>query len=141
VNVGIQGQHHGRIIGGRVRMGERSPERAAIPDLLIANLRRRVGNDRTPSPKERGRGDVVMDGPRADFNPAVRLANAGQFGYARDVDQDLRFAQAQLHQRHQAVPTGNELALAARARHLREGIVERRGACVFERERDHDRAP
>jgi hypothetical protein len=48
---------------------------------------------------------------------------------AADVDQSLRLAEAQLHQRDQAVAAGEQLA-AAVARQLRERVVDRGRALV-----------
>ena len=68
---------------------------------------------------------------------AVALVDAVQVRNAADVDQHLRLAQAQLHQRHEAVAAGDELAALAGRRQLRQRIVERGGARVFECRRDH----
>ena len=65
------------------------------------------------------------------------LADAAQARDAGDVDQRLRLAQPQLHQRNEAVAAGDAACLAAGRRQLRQRIVERRGALVVECRRNH----
>src|SRR4029450_11876568 len=54
---------------------------------------------------------------------------------ARDVDQRRRLAESQLHQRHQAVPAGQQLA--AGVFELPDRVFDRRRAVVIECRRDH----
>ena len=75
----------------------------------------------------------------ADLDLAATLADAGQAGNARDVDQPIGLAQPQLHQRHEAVTAGDELAAAGTE--FRDRIVEGRRTLVAERDGDHDRPP
>src|SRR4029077_7452340 len=77
----------------------------------------------------------------ANLDLPVFLPNAGQAGHPRDVDQDLRLAQAKLHERDEAVAAGDEFSLAIGRAELRQRIVERGGAAVIERRRDHDCPP
>ena len=50
-----------------------------------------------------------MHGRGADLDLAVLLVDTGQARNARDVDERRRLAEPQLHQRHEAVPAGEQL--------------------------------
>ena len=54
----------------------------------------------------------MVDGAGADLDLAVLLANAGKARDARDVDEQLRLAEPELHQRNEAVAAGDELGVA-----------------------------
>src|SRR2546430_132395 len=112
-----------------------------MTNLRISDFRRRLRDHRTRLPQQRGRGDVVVDGPRADLDRVALLADARKIGYPRDADQQSGLAQTQLHQRHETVAARDELRLAIRRAELRQRVVERGGAAVFECRRYHDRPP
>ena len=124
MDLGVNRQHDGGVIGGWIRVGQAATQRAAIADLRIADLTGGLGDNRTLVGEQRRRGNVVMDRRREDLDLAVLLADAGEPGNFRDVDQDARLAQAQLHQRHQAVPAGQELAPAAGLLQLLDRLVQ-----------------
>src|SRR5262245_2305390 len=86
--------------------------RPAIADLEIADLPRRLRKRRTGRLHERRRRDLVVRGPRTNLDAIALLADAGEARDARDVDQHLRLAQAKLHERHEAVAAGDQLARA-----------------------------
>src|SRR5262249_12070111 len=88
----------------------------------------------------RGR-HLVVHGGGADLDRLALLPDSRQPRNPRDVDQDARLAEAQLHQRHQAVAAGDEFSGAAGGAEFREGVVERRRAHVIERRRNHARPP
>ena len=79
----------------------------------------------------------MVGGRGADLDRAVLLAHAGQVLEPPDVHERLGLAEPQLHQRHQAVPAGQQLGVAAARRQLGNGVVERRGALVVERRGNH----
>ena len=123
LDLGVEREHRRRVVRRRIGVREAAAERAAIADLRVADRRRRP----RPAPDTcRGAArDVatswwVVRG--ADLDRAVLLADAGQPGDARDVDERARLAQPQLHQRHQAVAAGDaacrspSAAAASRAR-------------------------
>src|ERR1041384_6683356 len=80
-----------------------------------------------------------MHRPGADLDRVAALPDARQARDARDVDQQPRFAQAQLHQRHEAVPARDQLAGALGILQFRNRVLERCRARVVEWRRDHDR--
>ena len=119
-------------------MSQTASERAAVSHLRIADFRGRIRNHRAFLPQQRGRGHFGVSRTRADFYPAVLLADAGQSRNSSDVDEQLRLAQSELHQRDEAVASGQELSLATGRRQLRQRIVDGRGALVVECRRNHD---
>ena len=46
VDVGVEREHHRRVVGGGIGVGQAAAERAAIADLRIADLRRGLGDHR-----------------------------------------------------------------------------------------------
>jgi hypothetical protein len=87
VHLGIERQHHGRVVGGRIGMRQAAADRPAVPHLRIADGPRRRRPARRTARAAGRRGDVVVDGRRADLDPAVHLANAGEARDAGDVDE------------------------------------------------------
>ena len=72
-----------------------------------------------------------------DFDAAVLLANTRELRDAGDVDQDGRFTQPQLHERHQAVSAGEEPSCTIGRFEPGQRVIERGCALVFERRWDH----
>ena len=120
----IERQQDGRHVGRRIGVRDTAAQRAPVADLGVANACGGLGHGRAPGLQDGRRRDVVVYGRGTDDDPAISLVDALQVGKMADVDQRLRLAQAQLHQRHQAVSAGDELAAFARRRQLRQRIVE-----------------
>ena len=78
VDLGVEREHHRRIVGRRIGVRQAAAERAAIAHLRIADLPGGLGHDGHCLLQQRRRRDVVMDGAGADLDLAVLLANAGQ---------------------------------------------------------------
>ena len=72
----------------------------------------------------------------ADLDLPVLLPDAGEARNPGDVDQHRWLAEPQLHQRHEAVASGEQLAAARRLK-LRQRIVDRGGTLIVECDRDH----
>src|SRR5262249_40758054 len=87
------------------------------------------------------RRHIVVDRAGADLDRVALLTDARQPGYARDVDERRRLAEAQLHQRHEAVAAGYQLRVTAGRAQLGDGVFDRGGAAVVECRRDHERPP
>jgi hypothetical protein len=68
VDLGVDGEHHGRVIRGGIRVREAPAQRASIPDLRIADFRRGIGDGRTFLAQQRGRSHVVMHRARPDLD-------------------------------------------------------------------------
>src|SRR5687767_4547817 len=118
-------------------MRQAAAERAAIAHLWIADLCRRVRDDRATPVEQGGRRHVVVHGAGADLELPIVLLDAGEPRDARDVDERLRLTQAQLHQGDLAVPAGKKLRAALASRQLRYRSIQRSGTVVLECGRDH----
>jgi hypothetical protein len=141
VDLGVDRQHHRRVVGRRIGVGDAAAKRAAIAHLLIADVGGRIGKNRAGFDQQRGRRHVVMDGAGTDLDLPVLLADAGEFRDPRNVNQRLRLAEPELHERHEAVSAGDQFRVPLGRLQLRDGIVERRRTGIFEGCRDHARPP
>src|SRR6266542_2679118 len=80
---------------------------------LIGHVRSRLRQQRQLRLQEIRRLQCVMRDEPANDNRAVVFPDIGQARKAVDIDQVLRLGEAQLHDRDQAVPAGEELRLVA----------------------------
>ena len=74
----------------------------------------------------------------ADLKRAVLLANTCETRIPGNVNQGTRFIQPKLHQRNQAVATCDEFPSSTSRGQLRQGVIDRTRALVFEVGRNHD---
>jgi hypothetical protein len=91
-------QNRGQVRGG-VGVRDRAADRAAVPDLRVADLAGRVGEQRHRRCEQLGVLDVVMPGQRAYGDVGSLVGDVGQVAQAAEVDDHLGGGQAQLHQR------------------------------------------
>ena len=115
-------------------------DRAHVADLRVADLRRRVRDDRAAFLQRLGVADVVVPRERADRDPVAVLAYVREVGEPSDIDQRRGSRDPQLHRRQERMPSGEELRVLARAEQ-RDRLVDRPYPYVVERRRDHDPAP
>ena len=141
VNIGVERRHHRGHVCRRVGVRQTAADGAAVAHLRIADRLGALGHHWTPLVQQRRGGDLVVHGAGADHDLAVALADAGEVGDAADVDEELRLAEPQLHQRHQAVAAGDELAGAAGGRDPGQCVVDRGRAYVVECRRNHALPP
>ncbi len=98
-------------------------DRAPVPDLGVADLPGGVGEQRQVAAEQAGRGQVGVSAQRAHRDMTAVVADVAEVTEPADVDQGLRHGQAQLHQREQRMPAGQELrAVAALGRQLKSLI-------------------
>ena len=102
-----------RQVGGRVGVGDRAADRAAVAHLRVADVAGGVRQQRHVLGEHVGVLDVVVAGQRADGDVVAGVADVRQVAEPADVDEHARLGQAQLHQRQQAVAAGEELGLVA----------------------------
>jgi hypothetical protein len=75
VDLGIEGHRHGRVLRGRVGVAYRPADRAPVPDLEVADPRRRVREQPDPGSHVRAARDRGLGGHRADrVTPSAALA-------------------------------------------------------------------
>ena len=109
----MQGHDRGWIIGRRVGMDEAAGQRAAVPNLRVADGPRRVRQQRPCAVHARMRRHLGVPRQRAYRQAAVLFDNGGQTGDAVEVDDRAWLGQAQLEQRHQALAAGQEFRVRA----------------------------
>ena len=112
-----------------------------MADLGIADARCRRRQDGHLGVQHVGCLDVTVAGEGPDGDVVAGVADVGQVGDPADVDQDRGLGQPQLHQRQEAVPTGEELGVLAVLRDEGDGLVGGAGPDVVELGGDHVRAP
>jgi hypothetical protein len=89
----------------------------------MTDERHDLGEQRQLGPDHRVALDDALPGGGADRDLVAFGAHEGQFGNARDVDQELRPRQPHRHQRHQGLATGDDPRLPV-GREQRAGLVE-----------------
>ena len=107
-----QGEHGRRVVGGRIGMGERAADRAAVADLRVADPAGEVGQARDPLAHLGRRADLVMGDERADHQLAplgTDLLEAVDPGEPGERHQVRGLREVQLHHRQQALPAGQQL--------------------------------
>jgi len=110
---GVQREQHGGQIRGGVGVRDRAADRAAVPDLGIADLACRVREQRQLAGQQGGVLDVVVPGQRAERDVGAMVGDVGQVTQAAQVDDHLGGGQPQLHQRKQRMPSGQVLRVLA----------------------------
>ncbi len=129
-------QRH-RQVGGRVRVRERAADGAAVPDLGVADLRGRVGQDRRLRLQQRRSGDLGVPRRRADDHLVALEPDARQLRHPGDVDQHGRLGEPDLHHRQQRVAARQQLGVLAVLGQERDRVRGGVGDLVVERRGDH----
>ena len=129
-------QRH-RQVRCRVGVREGTADRAPVPDLRVADLRRGVGQQRRLGPDQAGRGDVGVAGGGADHQVVAIGPDAGQLADPADVNHDRGGGQPQLHHRQQRMAPGQELGVIPVPGQQVQGVPGRLGCLVLERRGDH----
>ena len=135
--LGVERQHHRGEIGGRVAVGERAADRAAMTHLRVADLARRRRDDRAMLLEQRIGVHRGMPGERPDRELRARIADVGELGEPPDVDELRRPCDPELHRRQEGVPACQHLRVGIRAEQA-TGMLDRLRQLVVERCRDHD---
>jgi hypothetical protein len=115
-------------------------DRAHVPDLRIADLRRGVRDDRAPLLERFGVADVVMPRERADRDPVAVLPNVREVGEPPDVHERRRSREPELHRGQERMPARQELRILA-GPEQRDRLVDRSRPHVVEGRRDHAEPP
>ena len=125
---GVQGQDDRGQVGRGIAVRQRAADRAAVPDLRVADLAGRVRQQRDGLGQQRGVLQVAVPGQRADRDVPGRVADVAQLAQPGHIDEHLGLGQPQLHQRQQRVAAGQELGLVAVLGGQRQRLVHRGGA-------------
>ena len=110
----VEGQRDGRVLGGGVGVGDRAADRAAVADLEVTDQRGGPGQQRDRGAdlrRRRRRRRAVVPPPMQSESPSrsmpLQLVDPG------DVDEVVEERQAQGEHRHQTLTTGEELRVVA----------------------------
>ena len=129
----VESERDGRVLGGRVGVGDRSAERAAVADLEMADERCGLGEQRHRGGDFGVRLDLGVGGRGPDPAHVGVPFDAAQLGDARDVDQVREHGEAQREHRHEALAAGEHLRVVAEVGEERHGIGRRGRGVVLER--------
>ena len=125
-------QAGGRIIGGRVVVGHRSADGAAVAHMRIADIAGERGERRNALLHRHAARDLRMGRHRADEQGAALALEALQFGDGAKVDHMGGRGQPLLHRRQQRVPSGKKLGVLL-ADEQAGGLTDGGGLMVAER--------
>ena len=137
VELGVEGERDGRVLGGRVGVGDRPADRAAVADLEVADQRRGRGQER----------HVAMSLPTSTSpgGPSHRPRRARSTRSSRRSDATRPMStsvcepgQPEVEHRDQALAAGEHLGLVAEFGEQRDDLVDGRRCVVVERCRLHD---
>ena len=134
IDRGVRRRGDARQLGGGIGMRETAADRAAIANLIMADMLDRGGEKRQGRGEPRVGFDVAPADPRAEMHMIGLDGDAIETGNAREVDEHARRRQAKSHQRHETLAAGqrprrtrgggeNLRRLGERCRRL---VVERR---------------
>ena len=100
-------------LGGRIGVGERAADRAAMPHLRITDVAGSVGEERDVLGEHRRLLDIHVSGESTDGDVVATVSDVGQIGNPSDIDEHRWLGQTELHRGHEAVTAGEELRLVA----------------------------
>ena len=133
-----EGHHHRSPVALRVGVAQRADQRAAGADDRVGDQRRRGGHRGLAAGQDRGPLQSGMAAQRTDVEGAVGVdAVVVEIREVVDVDQQLGRGEAQLHQRHQALPPCQHLGLTSAGAQQADGVLEGSGTLVAEPRRVH----
>ena len=134
---GVEREQRGRQVGGRIAVRDRSADRAAVPNLVVADLGGDGARHAALAREHVARLEVAVTRERADRDVIARVADVRQVADPADVDEHGRRREPQLHQREQRHAAREELGVFAVLGDQRDGLVGRTRAHVVERGGDH----
>jgi hypothetical protein len=109
----IQGHDHRGQVRGRVRVGQRSAEGAAVPDGRVGHRTCRLRQQPAVPGDERVTHHLVVRGERADQQGAALVPDAAQAADRAQVHQQFGVGQPEPQQREQALPARDHLGVLA----------------------------
>jgi len=121
----LEGEHRRGQLGGRVRVGQATANRAAMAIRRVADEGARLGQQRQALAYEVRALQRTLADQRAYAQPTVPGAKAAKFVKPINVDEHLRGGQTHVHQWHQALAPGQYLCRARIAGQAMDGLVER----------------
>ena len=120
-------------LGGRVGVGDRAADGAAVANLEVADELDRLGEERRVGGDRRVTLDRRLASDRADRDLAVLALDAVELGDAVHVDQMREARQPQCQHRHEALAAGEHLGVVAVLTQESDDIAGGLGRVVLER--------
>src|SRR6185437_6462285 len=136
--VGVERQHRRGPITGRIGMRDAPTNRALIAHLNVADALRTRRQQRTDLLQQVRRFQLVVRRRRADQDLVVFFADIRKRLDARDIDQQLRLRETQLHRGNQTMPTREHFRAIEIACEQCDRFIERRRSFVIEWCWNHD---
>src|SRR6266508_86182 len=133
----VQCREDRRVLGRWIGVGEAAPDGPAGADRQVPHEGGRFGQERQPPPYDGRELDGALAGHGAQADYAVLFPDVRQARDRVQVDERGGPAQAEVEERHQALPPGQELGLAAVTREKRHRVLDGRGGVVVEGYRLH----
>jgi hypothetical protein len=131
---GIDGQADRAQLGAGVGVRQAAADRAAIADGGVRDQRQRLGHDGAALPDQGGALQRALPGHRPDGQPAVGPGlDVVEVAERVEVHQQLGTSQPQVHQRDQALPARQHLAVVSGLAQRGHGVVNIDGPVILER--------
>ena len=141
LELGVERERDGRVLGGGVGVGERAADRAAVADLEVADERRGPGQQRDRvGDARRERSIVACVVPAPIRTDAVAPLDAAQLLDPTEVDEVLEGGQPQGEHRDEALAAGEQLRDVAELGEQGHRLLGGRRRVVLERGGLHRRS-
>lgn len=121
----VQRQGTSRILGGRVGIGKRTADCAAISDRVVGDQRCGFGKERCMFGDQRVAGKIGMACQRPDDKPVAIQTDTAQCVDAGDVDEQVACAGAEIERCDEALPACKNASFAIGLAKKRNGMRKR----------------
>ena len=129
VELGVERERNGGVLGGRIGVGDRPADRATVADLEVADQRRGRGQERNVADLQLTLADHRSDHQTCPFTRSSRRSDA-----TRPMSTRLANAgQPEVEHRDQALAAGEHLGVVAVFAEERDDLVDGRRSVVLER--------
>ena len=128
---GVEREHRGGIVRGRIVVGERAADGALVAHRGIADQACEFGQRRDRLADDGGGRDVGVAGGRADHQRAALHLDGIEPLDMGEVDQMRRAGKPLLHDRQQRVAAGDHLGVFVLGQQI-GGLPNRRRTMIFE---------
>ena len=139
LELGVEGEGDGGVLGGGVGVGDRTADGAAVADLGVPDERRRLGEQRHGTHDLGVGADRRLGGAGADPDRAVRTLDTAEGIDPADVDEVLEDRQPEGEHRDEALAPGEHLGFVAELGQQGHGFLGQLRRVVLERRRLHAR--
>jgi hypothetical protein len=126
-----EGGHHGGQLSGWISVSEAPAHRPPVADLHVTDLGHRLGQEGAAIGHQRRRLHGTLASHGTDHEVSIVLADAGELAEPVEVHHVLGPDEPEVHERHQALATGQRFGAVAEIGQQRQGLLYRgRGEIV-----------